>query len=76
MLCRMDYINFGICCMNEVDIKQLDSSDGNNSLYKELLNDFWIIVYELICFFKIITASATYWDWCDKKCDKNASWWQ
>ena len=36
MLCRMDFINFGT---NDVDIKQLESSDVNNSLYKNLLND-------------------------------------
>ena len=36
MLCRMDFINFGT---NEVDIKQLESSDINNSLYKDPMND-------------------------------------
>ena len=36
MLCRRDFINFGT---NEVDIKQLEASDINNSLYKDLLND-------------------------------------
>ena len=48
MFCRMDFINF---CTNEVDIKQL--TDINNSLYKDLLNDSWIIVYEVMCFFKL-----------------------
>ena len=40
MLCRMTTSISGLVCgMNEVNIKQLDSSNINNSFYKELLND-------------------------------------
>ena len=40
MLCRMTTsISGWVCGMNEVNIKQLDSSNINNSFYKELLND-------------------------------------
>ena len=40
MLCRITTSISGLVHgMNEVNIKQLDSSNINNALYKELLND-------------------------------------
>ena len=48
LLCRITTSISGLVHgMNEVNIKQSDSSNINNSLYKELLNDSRIIVYEI-----------------------------